>query len=182
MSRYESHVVPSPSNLKQQILQVSRFQFIVKPMPAVLAINSGIIPEEISFWGKMNTEELYSLYRVLSASSLKILQLIQEPDDLTKDQERVLQYLKTYIGNLRVTELERLLRFVCGSSVCPEEINITFNSLAGLGRRPIGHTCSCTLELSSVYLSYLEFENELNLILTSPHQANAEWLWRMDAV
>ena len=32
MSRYEPRVLPSPSNLKQQILQVSRFQFIVKPM------------------------------------------------------------------------------------------------------------------------------------------------------
>ena len=65
----------------------------------------------------MSTEELYCLYRVLSASSLKILQLIQEPDNLTKDQERVLQYLKTYIGNLRVTELERFLLSVGAQSV-----------------------------------------------------------------
>lgn len=182
MSRYESRVLPSPSNLKQQILQVSRFQFIVKPMPAVVMINSGIAREEVPFWKKMSTEQLYSLYRVLSASSLKILQLIQEPEDLTKDQERVLQYLKTYIGNLRVAELERFLRFVCGSSVCPDEINVTFNSVSGLARRPIGHTCSYTLELSTMYPSYLEFENELNQILAAAHHDDADWTWRMDAV
>ena len=181
MSRYESRVLPSPSNLKQQIVQVSHFQFILKPMPAVLSVNSGIAREELPFWNNMSTEQLYSLYRALSASSFKILQLIQEPDDLTKDQQRILLYLKQYIGNLRVAELERFLRFVCGSSVCPDELNVTFNSLSGLGRRPIGHTCSYTLELSSMYPSYLDFENELNQVLSSSH-VDAEWTWRMDAV
>ena len=40
MSRYESRVLPSPSNWREQIVQVSRFQFIVKPMPAVVSVNS----------------------------------------------------------------------------------------------------------------------------------------------
>ena len=179
MARYESRVLPSPMNLRQQILQVANFLFIIKPMPAVVAIHGGIVPKELPFWRNMTIEEFHSLYRTLSASNIKILQLIEEPEDMTKDQERVLQYLKVYFGNLHIAELERFLRFVGGSSVCPQAVNVTFNSVTGLGRRPIGHTCSYTLEISTMYSSYLDFENEFNQIISvsqgSIDASGTEW-------
>ena len=52
MARYESRVLLSPMNLRQQILQVANFLFIIKPMPAV-AIHGGIVPED------MTTEEFH---------------------------------------------------------------------------------------------------------------------------
>ena len=69
MSRYDSQVLPTPSNLKQQLLQVARFEFIVKPKSAVISTNIRIIPEEVSFWQKMSTDKLYQLYRVLASIS-----------------------------------------------------------------------------------------------------------------
>ena len=61
-------------------------------MPAVVAIHGGIITEELPFWCNM-TVKFHALYRTLSASNIKNLQLIEEPEeDMTKDQERVLQY------------------------------------------------------------------------------------------
>lgn len=49
------------------------------------------------------------------------------------------------------------------------EIIITFNKLEGLARRPISHTCTSTLELSSSYSSLTEFTEEfLNVIANLP--------------
>ena len=72
MSRYDSQVLPTPSNLKQQLLQVARFEFIVKPKSILTSTNTKTIPEEVSFWQKMSTDKSYQLYRVLAAKSINI--------------------------------------------------------------------------------------------------------------
>ena len=70
------------------------------------------------------------------------------------------------------------LRFVSGSSVCStENISIQFNMLAGLGRRPIAHTCSNLLELPCTYTSYIEFEKEFEFVLS-----DSTYSWIMDSV
>jgi len=52
----------------------------------------------------------------------------------------------------KVEEVQRFLWFVTGSAVCFDTpIQITFNGLSGLGRRPVAHTCDCTLELTCTY-------------------------------
>ena len=55
-------------------------------------------------------------------------------------------------------------------------INVTFNKLSGLARRPISHTCTGTIELSSTYSSLPEFEAELKTVLHS------EYSWTMDCI
>ena len=73
------------------------------------------------------------------------------------------------------------LRFVTGSSVCSvclaSNIKITFNSLVGLARRPIAHTCGSMLELPSTYSMYLDFVMEFQAILS-----DEEFIWRMDSI
>lgn len=58
-------------------------------------------------------------------------------------------YMATFsniiIGNLRKEHVPRFLRFTTGSLVVLS---------LGLGHRPIAHTCGCTLELASTYVSY----------------------------
>ena len=56
-------------------------------------------------------------------------------------------------------------------------ITVVFNSLNGLARRPISHTCDCTLELSRSYSSYMEFEDELSKVLGSEGSC-----WVMDGI
>ena len=78
---------------------------------------------------------------------------------------------------MRNAEVRNFLRFVTGSSaLVVDEIKVTFNGLSGLCRRPIAHTCSCTLELPASYSTYLEFAQEFDAILTS------ELSWIMDAL
>ena len=75
-------------------------------------------------------------------------------------------------------EIRQFLRFVTGSSVMlPEGIFVTFNGSSDLMRRPIAHTCSCLLELSSTYVSYLDFEHEFHAVLS-----DKEYSWQMDVI
>ena len=55
-----------------------------------------------------------------------------------------------------------------------QKLIIIFNSLSGFKRRPIAHTCGCTLELPSSYTTYKEFETEFNAVLS-----NDEFAWEM---
>ena len=82
------------------------------------------------------------------------------------------------IGNMNVNEDGNFLRFVTGSSVCSSTgITITFNSLSGLGRRPIAHICDCVLELLSTYMNYDDFYDEFLSIFD---KVNEEYTYRID--
>ena len=88
-----------------------------------------------------------------------------QPEFKSMNEEQIYGYLVCMIGNMNVNEGRNFLRFVTGSSVCSSMgITITFNSLSGLGRRPIAHTCDCVLELPSTYMNYDDFYNEQYLI------------------
>ena len=79
---------------------------------------------------------------------------------------------------MKRAEIRRFLRFTTESSVLlASNISVPFNSLSGLARHPIAHTCSSTLELSSTYINYLDFENEFKAILSDD-----EFTWEMHAV
>ena len=65
-------------------------------------------------------------------------------------------------------ELCAFVRFITGSSVIMvTSITISFNSLDGFARRPISHTCSAMLEISSTYKSFPEFVSEFRSVLTN---------------
>ena len=95
------------------------------------------------------------------------------------NEERIYGYLVCMIGNMNVNEDRNFLCFVTGSSVCSSTgITITFNSLSGLGRRPIAHTCDYVLELPSTYMNYDDFYNEFLSIFD---KVNEEYTYRIDA-
>ena len=102
------------------------------------------------------------------------------PGTKSSNEERVSAYLTTMIGNISTNELRSFLRFVTGSTVCSStEILVTFNSLGGLARRPLAHTCDSTLELSSTYMNYEEFYLDFKAIFD---KVNEEFTFRMDAL
>ena len=110
-----------------------------------------------------------SIYSSLSVSKTKVLNLLTEPNFLSVPEDEVYQYLKRFIGNMSDDELRTFLRFVTGSLVISvPNIDVIFNSLDGVGRRPVSHTCSATLELSSTYKYLPEFVAEFQAILSDP--------------
>ena len=82
------------------------------------------------------------------------------------------------IGNMKPDELRAFFRFTTGSSVCSgRKVNIQWNTVSGLGRRPVSHTCSYQLDLSETYCTSLEFITEFQMILAADEKS-----WEMDAL
>lgn len=94
-SRFDSRQLPTPANFKQQLLQVAKYQFTIKPMAAIALINTGISPAESAFWKGKTVDDLYTLYQALTADPSKVLELLTEPEDeLNSSEQRVYLYLK----------------------------------------------------------------------------------------
>ena len=99
---------------------------------------------------------------------------------MSEYQERVYGNLKLLIRNMNVEELQAFMRFVTGASVClSKSIEITFNTLDGLARRPISHCCDCVLELPVAYSNYPEFAYEFHSILANTYD---QYNWLMDSI
>ena len=101
MSRFGARELPTPKNLKQQILQLARYEFQVKPLAAITAISGGIPTCQRPFWSSKSVADLYIAYLAMTATSEKVLSVIEEPDDMNANQQRVFSYLQQFIGNMR---------------------------------------------------------------------------------
>ncbi len=120
------------------------------------------------------------MYTNLTVTPKKVNELLLQPEFMSENEERVYGYLVCMIGNVNINEGRNFLRFVTGSSVCSTKgITISFNTLSGLARRPIAHTCDCMLELSSTYLNYDEFYIDFAVIFD---EVNQQYTFRIDAL
>ena len=172
--------LPTPSNLPDLIKQIAQYQFLIKPAASITMINGGIPSSHKEFWSKKSPKDLCSIYQRLTVSPSKVISLIAVPEICSPQEDRVCQYLRTMVGNMQPEELRLLMRFITGSCVCTaSKIDITFNLLVGLARRPIAHTCNCTLEIPTSYINYDDFHSEFYSILT---QTDKEFSWRMDTL
>lgn len=178
LSSYSCREIPRPSTLRSVIQRVARYELVTKPTAALSAIHSGVPKMHEPFWSRMSIQQFHMIYRSLSVSTGRVLSLIEEPLLSTPAQEQVWSFLRRFVGNLTQSELCTFLRFITGSFVAGAgSIIITFNRLDGLARRPISHTCSCTLELPVTYSTFMEFDSEFRCVLSNP-----DYSWRMDAV
>ena len=176
LDRFGSRKAPKPDNLKQLLTEAAEFEFLRKPLAGISCINAGVPQQELPFWKKFTVEELYTVYQCLTATPAKVLDLLDESQVENHSEERIFQFLQQFVGNLSTEEVGIFLRFVTGSSVPVGKIQVTFNRLCGLGRRPIAHTCSSTLELSTDYANYMQFCAEMKTVL------HDEYSWIMDAI
>ena len=115
-------------------------------------------------------------YELLIPSTSKILHCL-EANPGSDGERDSLKFLKRYIRGLDTPQkLSKFVRFISGSELMLfDAIQVHFNNIAGLGRRPIAHTCNTVLELSSTYQSFPELREEFSAILTSDY-------WEMDIV
>ena len=178
LSRYGCRNAPNPVTLQSQLVNIAKFEFQIKPQAIVSLISGGILQSQRELWNSFSVEELYALYMAISGTPEKVLQILDEPVCNNENEAHVFSYLQQFIGDMKRAEIRRFLRFTTGSSVLlASNITVAFNSLSGLARHPIARTCSSTLELSSTYINYLDFENEFKAILSDD-----EFTWEMHAV
>lgn len=178
LSRFGCRQLPTPSNLKTCLVQVAQFEFCCKPAAAISYMHSGIPPSHAAFWVSQSVTGICSIYKTLAVSCRKVLDVIKWPEDMNAAEDRVSSYLVEMIGNMTSSLVQRFLRFVTGSSVLTvKNLEVQFNRLSGVARRPIAHTCSCLLELPVCYANYCDFHDEWMSILNDP-----ELCWFMDSI
>ena len=125
---------------------------------------------------------LDDIYELLTPTPKKVLKAVVASPK-TPPETEAHTMLKRYIRECDSKTLKNFLRFCTGSDllVCdmdnktPKSIEISFNSLSGLQRRPVAHTCGRVLDIPTTYENYPEFRSEFNSVLSSE-------VWAMDFV
>ncbi len=180
LSRFGCRQLPTPTNLMFCIRDIAEYEFVTRPAAAIFSVYSGIPLTHQAFWIGKNVSSMSGIYESLTVTAKKVTDLLMLSDAKSANEERVCGYLTTMIGNMNNDELRSFLRYVTGSSVCSaSEILVTFNSLSGLGRRPLAHTCDTTLEISSTYTNYDDFYGEFKAIFA---KVNEEYSFQMNAL
>ena len=156
LSRFDCTVVPTTENLFKLIVDVSRHVFLGKPLGLLYAMSAGVPSFQQRFWSN-SVEKLFQLYKALNATPAIVLSLLEEPEFENEAESKVLYYCTSFIGNCKQEELRSLLRFITGSSVVIDQpIKVSFNTLDGIGKHPISHSCECSIELPTTYETYME--------------------------
>ncbi len=178
LSAFGCRELPTPGNLRRILIEVAHYEFIMKPKAATVVVYSGIPkPPHSAFWVDMGVGNLSTIYEALSVSPKRVLGLLENVNGQNLSEERVITYLRQFVGNMAADEIRNFFRFVTGSSVSTSKpINVTFNNLDGLARRPISHTCSHELQLSVSYRTYPEFASEFRKVIADQNA------WIMDAL
>ncbi len=169
LSRFNIREAPTPKNLHQMLINISKYEFLAKPVAALVIINSGVPEQHKRFWETLNVAKLLAIYHAQSVSTSMTLKMFENAEGMNETQGRILMYLRQYIGNMSNDELRTFLRFVTGAATCSSlQVSVLFNGTDGLSRCPVAHTCSPSLELSTSYQTYKEFVDEFKACLNSP--------------
>lgn len=177
LSVYGCNEMPTPVNIRRLILEVARYVLINRPLGIVFTLHSGIPTMYHKFFSQFSLEKWFQLYKALTVTAESLLEAVREPEDMNKAQARVYRFFMTFISDSKADTLRWLLRFITGSAVLlGKPISVSFNSLAGIARRPIAHTCICGLEISTSYCSYPDFQCEFTKVLAH------DMSWCMDAI
>ena len=178
LSRLGCTEVPKPSNIKELIMKIAKHLFLIKPLGNIMALRSGVPTCYMPYFNKFSVGELLQLYRILNATPHSVLAILDEPASMNAAEDRVFNFLRAFIGNMKGSEVGLFLRFVTGSSVMiAGHIKVMFNNSVGLCRCPISHTCDCSIELPVSYSTYPEFENDFTKVLN-----DEEFSWVMDSI
>ena len=97
LSRLDCTEIPTPSNMRRLLISIAKYILQGKPLGILLTMRSGVPKCYQSFWQQFSMDKLYRLYKALSASPSSVLQSVSEPDFVNAAEERVYQFLRTYI-------------------------------------------------------------------------------------
>nr|XP_046264634.1 uncharacterized protein LOC124069480 [Scatophagus argus] len=165
-SRMGSHSLPSEDNLRSAILTMAHKVLLQEPKFIIDCFHScmhNVEPMPIT------KDSIIELYETKRATNKKVAKIIKpSSENLNQQEQTALNHLLRYVRSIDQRKLEIFLRFCTGSTVlCKDTIEVTFNKLCGLSRRPVAHTCGAVLELPCTYNSYPEFRAEFDNILSN---------------
>ncbi len=175
LSTWKCFRVPTKENIKDIIFELAHQELVQKPRYVVHCWS--LILKMLQYDDTFKTQEgVLQTYENRKPTAKKVIKLLQA--ETTSELERsTLDHLKRYIRSLEGKALERFLHFISGSDcLACDSIEITFNALSGLQRRPIAHTCGPRLEIATTYESFGDLASEFNNIMKD------EQAWSFDIV
>ena len=92
--------IPTEHNIKELILKVAKHQLLIKPLPAVYSIRTGVPDIYKPFWEKYSVSKFYNPCRSLQATPRGVMDVLSEPAGMNAAQSRVFNYLRSYVGNM----------------------------------------------------------------------------------
>lgn len=162
LSSFKCYRNPTEQNIREIILKIAHQEIVQKPR----FVANCWSPLFIKLRKLIKTsDDLTKLYEERKPTPKKVVKLLEASPQ--NDAERCcLDHLKRYLKSLE-GNISNFLRFVTGSDILTcTSIKVTFNTLEGLMRRPVAHTCGPTLELPTTYQSYNELVEEFSSILS----------------
>ena len=170
LSMHDCQTAPSTENIKAILLEISHKELIQTPM-FIADCWKGVLVDL-----RMDGKKLNEIYQDLELSNKRVVQLLSFPDTMDVQSTAVSIHLKRYVRNLDKQILGLFMRFCTGADLpIVNKISVEFTSMGGLQRRPVAHTCSCMLQISKFYESFMDFRTEFDNVL----KAN---IWVMDFV
>ena len=164
LSRCQSARLPTRENIHQLVCSVAMSELVCKPTHALQAIHKGLVAAHPEIWRCISIKDIDHLYSDLIPTPRRVWQLISPVTDiLSRQEEKVLDFLCCFILSLDSRMLGLFLRFVSGSSYAGPKIKVDFNSQEpGFKRSPQATTGSSHLHLSTTYATLKEFLNVLS--------------------
>ena len=139
--RFGCREIPTKETIRTLLIRISRYELLSKHLAAVTLMNSGIPSAHKVWWQRKSVDEVHKVYMALTATPAKVLQVIYA-ETSNQSEERIMIYLRQFIGGMKQDMVRRFLRFTTGSSVyLARSINIAFSKSSGFSRHPVSHTC-----------------------------------------
>lgn len=162
-SRMGSYRLPPKENVRSAILTMAHKVLLQEPKFIIDCFHSIIPTGKIN----LNKQRIQEIYEAKKATNKKVAQMIKPAkDSLNQQEQATLNHLQRYVKSLDQRKLETFLRFCTGSTiVSKDKIEVIFNGICGLGRRPVAHTCGAVLDIPYTYNSYPEFRAEFDHVL-----------------
>ena len=164
LSSYKCFRKPTPQNIKVIFIELAHQEIIQKPryIAECWAPVLSILKEHMSF---SKVEGIRKLCLDSKPTAKKVIKsLVATPKN--EAERESLGFLKKFIKSLDAVSLKVFLKFLTGSDVLIQKnISVSFNSVAGIARAPVAHTCGSCLELPSTYQSYNELAEDFTKIL-----------------
>lgn len=169
LSRFNVRQIPSnPSDFRSLCVRIAKCEFVTRPCVLMTAFKKGMLTSHPDVWNELDAVSIGALYAKLYPTPEKVTELLQPSQDdvpLNTRRERVFEFLRRYVRSLPRDKVPVFLHFVTGSSlVLVPHIEVAFTTLSGIQRRPIIHTCSGRVDLSTEYESFAAFCKEFDTI------------------
>ncbi len=157
--------MPNANNIRDIIIGMARHELLDAPAPLMELMRRGIPAVHMdTFWSSLSLPAIQLLFsqQLPTPNKVRDVLVAANEDSMQQDEHSCMHYLRQFVAGLDHDDLSTFLRYVTGSTVMPDKITVTFCKMFGLARRPIAHTCSNILELSSTYSSLQELSRQLN--------------------